>query len=171
MTPIQSSQHALEAAAGLMPSGETYHRQVRTRRRRGRAWTLIFKAAMLCGIIALCALLFNIVNQSFGYVAIVNEIDPAELALDGVPLNKLPKEDLVRILEANISSGLMRRYEHDLPFAERSRENVHELILERLSSRRSRQPGGCSTRFSPAVASCKRPTKGFLGPKFTSAAG
>ena len=132
MTPIQSSQHALEAAAGLMPSGETYHRQVRTRRRRGRAWTLIFKAAMLCGIIALCALLFNIVNQSFGYVAIVNEIDPAELALDGVPLNKLPKEDLVRILEANISSGLMRRYEHDLPFAERSRENVHELILERV---------------------------------------
>ncbi|MDE0431446.1 MAG: phosphate ABC transporter permease PstA [Caldilineaceae bacterium] len=132
MTPIQSSQQALEAAAGLMPSGETYHRQVRTRRRRGRAWTLTFQTAMLCGIIALCALLLNIVNQSFGYVAIVNEIDPAELAVDGVPLNKLPKENLVQILEANISSGLMRRYEHDLPFAKRSRDNVQDLILERV---------------------------------------
>ncbi len=87
---------------------------------------------MLSGIVALCALLLNIVNQSFGYVAIVNEIDPAELAVDGVPLNELPKENLVQILEANISSGLMRRYEHDMPFTERSRENVHELILERV---------------------------------------
>ena len=52
--------------------------------------------------------------------------------MDGVPLNKLPKEDLVQILEANISSGLMRRYEHDLPFAKRSRDNVQDLILERV---------------------------------------
>ena len=76
---------------------------------------------MLAGIIALCALLLNIVNQSFGYVAIVNEIDPAELAMDGVPLNELPKENLVQILEANISTGLMRRYRNDMPFADRSR--------------------------------------------------
>ena len=129
---LQSSQRASGSAAGLMPSGETYHNQVRTRRRRGRAWALIFQAAMLSGIVALCALLLNIVNQSFGYVAIVNEIDPAELAADGVPLNELPKENLVQILEANISSGLMRRYEHDLPFTQRSREDVHELILERV---------------------------------------
>ena len=132
MMALRSSQHTTEAAGGLMPSGETYLRQIRTRRRRGRAWALIFQAAVLCGIIALCALLLNIVNRSFGYVAIVNEIDPAELAVDGVPLNELPKENLVQILEANISSGLMRRYEHDVPFAERSRENVHELILERV---------------------------------------
>ena len=129
---LQSSQRAAEPVAGLMPFGETYHSQVRTRRRRGRAWALIFQAAMLSGIVALCALLLNIVNQSFGYVAIANENDPAELAVDGVPLNELPKENLVQILEANISSGLMRRYEHDKPFTERSRENVHELILERV---------------------------------------
>jgi hypothetical protein len=87
---------------------------------------------MLIGIIALCALLFNILNKSFGYVAIVNNIDPAELAEDGVPLNELPKATLEEILEANISRGLMRRYEDDMPFAERSRENIHELILERV---------------------------------------
>ena len=132
MMALESSQHASEPAVSLMPSGETYHRHVKTRRRRGRAWALIFQAAMLAGIIALCALLLNIVNQSFGYVAIVNEIDPAELAMDGVPLNELPKENLVQILEANISTGLMRRYRNDMPFADRSRENVHELILERV---------------------------------------
>jgi len=87
---------------------------------------------MLSGIIALCALLLNILNQSFGYVAIINNLDPVELAVDGMPLDKLPKDVLVDILEANVSAGLMRRYEHDMPFAERSRENVHELILERV---------------------------------------
>ncbi|MDE0200296.1 MAG: phosphate ABC transporter permease PstA [Caldilineaceae bacterium] len=116
----------------LMPSGPAHHDQVVARQRRGRAWAVIFQAAMLAGIIALCALLLNILNQSFGYVAIVNTIDPAELAVDGAPLDRLPKDKLVEILEANISSGLMRRYEHDKPFDERSRENVHKLILERV---------------------------------------
>ena len=128
-----NQQHAPNRpAGGLMPSGSAYHDQVVARQRRGRAWAVVFQAAMLCGVIALCALLLNILNQSFGYVAIVNNIEPAELAVDGVPLDRLPKEELVGILEANISAGLKRRYEHDMPFAERSRENVHELILERV---------------------------------------
>ena len=130
--PLHTQQSATRQTAGLMPSGSAYHEQVKARRRRGRTWVMIFQAATLSGVIALCALLFNIVNQSFGYVAIVNEIDPAELAVDGVALDKLPKETLVQILEANISAGLMRRYEYDEPFTERSRENVHELILERV---------------------------------------
>ena len=129
---LHQQQAVPQPAEGLMPSGPAYHEQVVARQRRGRIWAVIFQAAVLSGIIALCALLFNILNQSFGYVAIINNIDPAELAIDGVPLNNLPKDRLVEILEANISAGLMRRYEHDKPFSERSRENVHELILERV---------------------------------------
>ncbi len=132
MMALNTQQSATQPNAGLMPSGRAFHEQVKTRRRRGHIWAIIFQAAMLSGIIALCALLITIVNQSFGYAAIVNEIDPAELAVDGVPLNELPKETLVQILETNISRGLMRRYENDMPFSERSRENVHELILERV---------------------------------------
>ncbi len=132
MMALHHEHTVTEAAGGLMPSGPEYHDQVVSRRRRGRAWAIVFQAAVLAGIIALCALLLNILNQSFGYVAIVNNIDPAELAVDDVPLNRLPKERLVEILEANISAGLMRRYEHDEPFADRSRENVHALILERV---------------------------------------
>ena len=129
---VHQRQTVPQAADRLMPSGAAHHEQVVARQRRGRIWAIVFQAAMLAGIVALCALLLNILNQSFGYVAIVNTIDPAELAVDGTPLNELPKENLVEILEANISAGLMRRYEHDLPFAERSRENVHDLILERV---------------------------------------
>ena len=132
MMALHQQETTSQPNGGLMPSGPAYHERVLARQRRGRTWAVVFQVAMLFGIIALCALLFSILNRSFGYVAIVNNIDPAELAVDEVPLNKLPKATLVEILEANISMGLMRRYENDMPFAERSRENVHWLILERV---------------------------------------
>jgi phosphate transport system permease protein len=47
-------------------------------------------------------------------------------------LSELDKEDLVQVLEANVSRGLMRRFENDQPLAERSQQNVYELVLERV---------------------------------------
>lgn len=132
MMALQQQPPQQHPDAQLMPSGEAFRRQVEARRRRGYFWTVVFQAALLCGIIALLALLTTIVNQSFGYVAIVNRIDPATLAVEGVPLNDLPKQTLVQILESHVSEGLMDRYRSDLPFDRRSRENVHRLILERV---------------------------------------
>lgn len=120
------------ATPGLMPTGETYRAQVTARQRRGRMWALVFQLAVFVGIIALTALLYNIINQSFGYAAVVYEIEPEALAVDGVPLEELPKEELIRILEGNISAGLMRRFENDQPFAQRTRENIIGLIQERV---------------------------------------
>jgi len=51
-------------------------------------------------------------------------------------LEDLPKETLVTILENNLSAGLVRRYESEQPFAARSRENVYDLVLERVVERR-----------------------------------
>ena len=95
-------------------------------------WRVALQASTIVGIVALTALLYNISNQSFGYVAIENEVDPQALAVDGVPLEELPKNELVAILQANVSEGLFRRFEHDQPFAERSRENVLDLVQERV---------------------------------------
>ncbi len=47
-------------------------------------------------------------------------------------LAELPKETLQAILAANVSAGLMRRFENDMPFAERSQQDVYELVLERV---------------------------------------
>ena len=66
MMPLHQQQTGSQPKGGLMPSGPAYHGQVQARQRRGRIWAVIFQAAMVSGIIALCALLFNIVNQSFG---------------------------------------------------------------------------------------------------------
>jgi len=47
-------------------------------------------------------------------------------------LADLPKETLVAILQANVSTGLFRRFESEIPFADRSQENVYGLVVERV---------------------------------------
>lgn len=115
-----------------MPKEEEYARLVNRRQRQGRIWAIIFQLSTLVGILALTALLYNVITESFGLVAMENEINPAELAIAGLPLEQLSKEQLQTILEANTSAGLMRRLESDQPFAERTRESVYALVLERV---------------------------------------
>jgi phosphate transport system permease protein len=47
-------------------------------------------------------------------------------------LADLPKDTLVAILEANLSTGLIRRYESEKPFSDRTREEIYDLVVERV---------------------------------------
>lgn len=105
---------------------------LKRRHRVGTIWFVIFQASTIVGIIAIGALLINILNSAFGYIAVENKVDPASFAVAGMALEALPKEELVRILQDNVSKGLFRRFEHDLPFEERTQEDVYNLIVERV---------------------------------------
>lgn len=102
------------------------------RHRYSAMWKVVFQAATLVGIITLIALLMSIMNNAFGLVAYEPKVDPRSLAVNGVPLEELDQPVLVEILEANISSGLMRRLERDLAFGERSREDVLGLVYQHV---------------------------------------
>ena len=53
-------------------------------------WRFIFQSATADWHPGLVALLYNVVNESFGYVAYrVHKVDPATLAVNGVPLEEL----------------------------------------------------------------------------------
>ena len=121
-------RHQPTSSAG----GDGFRHNIAARHRSGRVWHVVFQASTIIGIIALTALLFNIINQSFGLVAIENEIEPEALAVDCVPLEELDKEQLVLILRDNVSNGLFRRFESELPFAERTRADVYDLVFERV---------------------------------------
>jgi phosphate transport system permease protein len=195
MTLQDSTEHL-----NSYPEGAAGEKQVVGRQRRGAFWSFMFRASTFFGILALLALLYNVVNSAFGFVMLENEIDPAVIVqqaqgemllnasgvnpseadqeltagvavdanaigffgyayvqehrdtiravpVDGVEPNAatvdsgeflpteladLPKETLVGILESHVSSGLMRRFESDQPFAERTQENVYELVVERV---------------------------------------
>jgi phosphate transport system permease protein len=113
-------------------SPEMFDTSLERRHRLGRIWLSVFQASTLVGIVVLVALLLNIVDGNIGYIAIEFTIDPDSLAVDGVTIEELPKEELMHILEENVSKGLYRRFEHDKPFEERTREDVYDLVIDRV---------------------------------------
>jgi phosphate transport system permease protein len=112
-----------------LASGE-FEPKTGRRKRAGKAWLIAFQVSTVVGIIALTALLANIIDNAFGYIALENAIDPSTLS--EAPLEALSRDELVDILEAHVSKGLFRRLEHDQPFEARSRQNVYDLVMERV---------------------------------------
>lgn len=102
------------------------------RNRKGAIWHVIFQASTVVGIIALIALVLNIVDGAFGYVAYEARVDPDTLTADGVPVDEQSREQLVSLLQSTLSSGAYNKLENEKPFANRSREEVYQLVVERI---------------------------------------
>ncbi len=103
-----------------------------TRHRIGKVWQVLFRASTTVGILVLVILLLTIINNAFGYVAYEFSVDPATLARNGVALDELSKDEMVLVLQENISKGLFRNLEHQVPFEQRTRDDVLALIDERV---------------------------------------
>jgi phosphate transport system permease protein len=120
-----------EKQFGSMPNSDAeIRRNIGQRRTTGTVWRALFLSALLIGILALTTLLSTIVNDSFGLVVYEYTVDPSTLS--DRPLEELSKEELVTIFQENVSAGLYRRYDREQPFAERSQQNVLDLVNERV---------------------------------------
>ena len=102
------------------------------RNRKGVIWHVLFQVSTVIGIVALIALMLNIINGAFGYIAYEARVDPDTLAVDGIPLADQSEEQLVALLQSTLSSGAYNKLENEKPFASRSREEVYQLVLERI---------------------------------------
>lgn len=76
-----SNQDATAAEQSFYPEDEDLKKFIAQRKRTGSIWMLIFIASTIVAIIALTALLYTIVRDSFGYVAIQNSVDPVRLVV------------------------------------------------------------------------------------------
>jgi phosphate transport system permease protein len=103
-----------------------------TRNHKGAIWHVLFQVSTVIGILALIALILNIINSAFGYVAYEARVDPDTLTVDGVPLTEQSKEQLVALLQSMLSRGAYNKLENEKPFAARSREEVYQIVLERI---------------------------------------
>lgn len=106
-------------------------RNLERRRRFGVVWQVLFYVATVIAIIALITLLLNIFNRAFGFVLVQNEVQPATLAPEG-ELSQLSNEELIGILEDNLTTGLIRRFNFEEPLAERSQSQLIDLVEERV---------------------------------------
>jgi len=102
------------------------------RNRKGLFWHVLFQASTVVGIIALIALMLNVIDSAFGYVAYEARVDPDSLTVDGVPVEDQSKEQLVALLQSTLSSGAYNKLDNEKPFVDRSREEVFQLVVERI---------------------------------------
>lgn len=103
------------------------------RHRKGNLWHKIFITATTIGIIALTALLLNVLDGNMGYMAFEYKVAPASLTPKGVALEGLSKDQLIMILQENISTGAFKKLENQKPFSDRTIDDIINLIIERVA--------------------------------------
>jgi phosphate transport system permease protein len=105
---------------------------LKIRNRRGRIWYMIFQASTVVGILVLTALLLNILDSSFGFVAYESKVDPSTFTVDGIPLEEQTKDQLVALLQSKLSKGAWDKLSNEKPFEARPRAEVYALVVERI---------------------------------------
>jgi phosphate transport system permease protein len=112
------------------PKNESFRQSLSGRYRIANIWQGLFFSALVIAIISLIALLYNVVDGAFGYVAFEYKKDPTEFT--SKPLDMLNKQELLDILKANLSSGSFKKLDNEKPMDTRSKSVLYTLVLERL---------------------------------------
>jgi phosphate transport system permease protein len=123
----QIAEAEARAAAAVVsqqfPQGEAAVKLDRKRSRRGVFFRLLFLASLAVAVLSLLTLLYTVVNQSFGFIALESTVPPDQLIADfGFPpeteLADLDADSLVLILTDRVSRNAGRRLERDQRFFE-----------------------------------------------------
>ncbi|HWR11218.1 MAG TPA: phosphate ABC transporter permease PstA [Rectinemataceae bacterium] len=111
---------------------DIYNERLDERKAKAGRYKIAFLIATLISVLFLVFLVCDIVSQSFGYVLVMSETDPASLARGGVALENLSVPELVETLR----EGLTRRHFATLdeagPLASRSREALLAIVQEEI---------------------------------------
>lgn len=112
------------------PQDDSFRHALNTRYRTASIWQAVFLSALLIAIISLTALLYTVVDGAFGYMVYEYKKDPTTFTAK--PINELTKDDLLAILEANLSSGAFTKLDNEQSMNSRSQADLLSLFLERL---------------------------------------
>ncbi len=112
--------------SGSYPEGAEFDKFVKRRQGWGRFWHSMYFGATMVGIICLVALLANISNNAFGYVAIQYKVEPSTLLAGD--LASQPSEALIGILKDKLRAGRVRALQAEKPLADRSQEQLYQLV-------------------------------------------
>ncbi|MEX2445433.1 MAG: phosphate ABC transporter permease PstA [Alkalispirochaeta sp.] len=104
---------------------------IQRRRIRGKVWQVLFYLATTIAVLALVVLILNIFNSVFGYVLIQNEVEPETLVASG-NLADMQNTELIALLEENLSTGLIRRFNSEELLEERTTKDLALLVQQRI---------------------------------------
>jgi len=112
------------------PQNGEFLKALATRYRIATIWRWLFMSALIVALISLAALLYNVIDGAFGYVAFEYKKDPAKYT--SAPLADLTQADLQAILKKNLSAGAYKKLDNEQAMEARSRADLYSLFTERL---------------------------------------
>ncbi|HPB65925.1 MAG TPA: hypothetical protein PLW80_05150, partial [Spirochaetales bacterium] len=112
-----------------MSGREDFAVNLASRHARGDRWRLMFMLSTLLAIVFLGALILTIVDDAFGYVVMVDEVDQRSLVPDGERLEGLDAEALRAVIDERLSPRRYRAIERERPFDERTAADLYDIVL------------------------------------------
>ncbi len=109
-------------------SGQEALNKVTKRKNRGLFFQTFFIFSTFLSVIFLVILLISIIDEVFGYAALVDEKPLSSLSLQTSNINALSRDQLIALSNEYISSGILRRIEYDKPLQERSNKEIVSLV-------------------------------------------
>jgi len=98
------------------------------RKRTGMLWQIVFLFSTTLAILFLLLLLLSVIDSTFGYVALRNEVEPSSLIEGKTLIKEFSRTELENAAKANLSSGILRRVESEKPLAQRSDQDLVALL-------------------------------------------
>ena len=119
------------------PAQQDLQRFVEARYRKAWIWQTLFLASLLIAILSLSALLLNVVDGAFGYIAYEFKKDP--YTISEKPLDELNQEELVALLQTTLSRGAYNKLNTEKPLEQRSQAELYNLVIERIIQIKTRE--------------------------------
>jgi phosphate transport system permease protein len=110
-----------------LEQNELFSPNVPRRRRIGNTWLLIFQISTVVGILALTSLLYNVFNDSMGFIAFQVKVNPNTIT-SGRSITSLSNAELIQILQDNLSPNRYRTLNNQKPIESLSQSELIELI-------------------------------------------
>lgn len=112
------------------PEGNDLHKLLSGRYRKAAVWQFSFLTALMIAIVALMALIYNVADGAFGFIVYEYKTAPSEFT--ATPLNELGKDELLSILQANLSAGAYKKLDNEKLMTSRGQSELMDLFMERL---------------------------------------
>jgi phosphate transport system permease protein len=116
-----------ERSVGRLPEGAAVKENLSRRQGIGRIWHGLFLFAIIFGMAALLTLIWDVVNDGVGLIATQSEVDEEELT-GGRDLETLSQDELVGLVNDNLSRRVLTRLNREQPIEEREPANLIAVI-------------------------------------------
>jgi phosphate transport system permease protein len=100
------------------------------RYRTAWVWQTVFLSALLIAILSLSALILDVADSAFGYVAYEFKTDPA--LITDKDLDDLNQTEVIALLQENLSRGAYNKLNNETPMENRSESELYNLVIERI---------------------------------------